>query len=309
MKQTLSALVALLALVFAAGASADTTPPPFPSTAVGDVFVSVQTITSTKAISDYFAPGHVVFFRAYAVDTKTHQLLTKKTLKYTKGAVKRFYIALPNGQQLGLRYRPLQGTLADGRYRWIGMWRIPSDFPLGTVKFEVKVKTWANRTGSFTQVPVASAQLTIAADPQLPMAPGPTTPGAVASKTLDVALYADTVNGTHPAGTAARPVGCTQTNVFKRGEQLVVRAFGFDLGDGSILSMTNVTDAHFSVAGVPNTVLNWGAHGPTGAKVYFWSNQWQIPASYPLGDTVIHLSFTTLGGKTGTLDYPITIIP
>ena len=39
---------------------------------------------------------------------------------------------------------------------------------------------------------------------------------------LNVFLYVDTVNGTRPVGAKPRPIGCTQTNVFQRGEQ------GFD---------------------------------------------------------------------------------
>jgi len=111
------------------------------------------------------------------------------------------------------------------------------------------------------------------------------------------------------AGTTPRPVGCTQTNVFKRGEQLVPRTWGFDLTTGDVLSNDNVQEAHFTVPGVDPITLNWGAHGATGAKVYFWTNQWQIPTTYPLGDVVIQIQFTTINGKVGKLSYPITIIP
>jgi hypothetical protein len=42
---------------------------------------------------------------------------------------------------------------------------------------------------------------------------------------------------------------------------------GFDLADGAVLSMDNVTNAHFSFPGVPDVTLNWGSHGATGNKV------------------------------------------
>ncbi len=120
-------------------------------------------------------------------------------------------------------------------------------------------------------------------------------------------LYADSVNGTRPAAAAPRPVGCTQTNVFKRGEQFVLRMWGFDLASGGVLSLDNVTEAHFSMPGVPNITLNWGSHGA--AKVFFWTNAWQIPTDYPLGDTTVKASFTLTSGKVATLDYPIVITP
>lgn len=310
MKRIILVLSALSALAIVPAASAENPPTvPFPSAKAGGVFVSVETVTGGRAISNSFAPRNLVFFRAFAVDVKTHKLLTKKTEKYAKGAVKSFYVQIPNGPNIQMRYRPASATMSSGKYRWVASWRVPADYALGVVDFQVRVKTWTKRTGSFTQMPVDVARLTITTTPQKPFGPAPTLTGAVGSSTVDVALYADTVNGTRPAGAPKRPVGCTQTNVWKRGEQLVVRAFGYDLSDGSILSMDNVTDAHFSVPGVPKIPLNWGAHGATGNQVWFWANAWQIPTDYPLGDVDIQVSFTTLGGKTGTLDYPITIIP
>ena len=74
--------------------------------------------------------------------------------------------------------------------------------------------------------------------------------------------------------------------------------------------MDNVSDAHITIPGVTDPIpLNWGSHGPTGQKVWYWTTFWNIPVDYPLGDITIHMTFTTLAGKTGTLDYPITIIP
>ena len=40
-----------------------------------------------------------------------------------------------------------------------------------------------------------------------------------------------------------------------------------------------------------------------------WTNAWNIPTTYPLGDVVIQIQFTTITGKVGKLAYPITIIP
>lgn len=273
---------------------------PFPAAHSGDVFVVAQTVTADRALMNHFAPGSAVIFRAYAVDGKTHKFLTKKNTKY-------FYVTIPNQPNVKLKYNPkAPGT--SGRYVWTGVWNVPADYPTGVVKFKVLARMKSKRLGSFVQVPVASSQLTITTTPQTPLGSGPSTAPISASK-VSLGLYVDTVNGTRPAGAKPRPIGCTQTNVFKRGEQVVVRSWGFDLTSGEVLSMDNVSTASFSLAGVPSIKLNWGAHGATGAKVWFWTNFWQIPADYPLGDAAIHVSFTTVGGKTETFDYIINVIP
>jgi hypothetical protein len=97
--------------------------------------------------------------------------------------------------------------------------------------------------------------------------------------------------------------------VYKRGEQFVLRSWGSDMTTGAILSTDNVKDAHFSIAGQPDVVLNWGAHGATSNRVFFWSNAWNIPTAFPLGDTTVKVVFNLESGKTGTYDYNITIIP
>jgi hypothetical protein len=104
-------------------------------------------------------------------------------------------------------------------------------------------------------------------------------------------------------------VGCTQTNVFKRGEQFVLRAWGSEMATGSVLSTENVDTATFTVPGVAPVTLNWGAHGPTTGRIWFWSNAWNIPTTFPLGDTTIRVTFTLDSGKVGAFDYVITIIP
>jgi hypothetical protein len=157
-------------------------------------------------------------------------------------------------------------------------------------------------------MPVGSAQLTISAKP--PAAPA----GAVGTvpappDKLDIALYVDSVNGSSPVGAPKRTVGCSQTNVYKRGEQVVVRSWGVDMATGETLTSENVDDAHLSIPGVANIALPWGAHGATTNRVWFWANAWNIPADYPLGEVTVKVSFTTDSGKTGTYDYALTIIP
>ena len=300
MRRITLALATFAVLAFVPAASADTTVP-FPSANVGDVFVAAQTVTPDGSIANYFAPSSSVVFRAYAVDGKTRKIVTRKTYKY-------FYVKIPNQPNLKLKYTP-KGKLAAGRFVWTGTWSVPSDYAQGIVPFKVVAVVKAKkRMGSFIQMPVATSQLTITDKPQNPPGSGPTTPGVAATK-ANFGLYVDSVNGTRPAGAAPRPIGCTQTNVFKRGEQFVLRTWGFDLSTGTVLSMDNVTDAHFSLPGVTNVILNWGSHGATGNKVWFWTNFWNIPKDYPLGDANVRVSFTTTDAKTGAVLYPITIIP
>src|SRR4030095_4860941 len=303
MKRILIAALAAATLVIAAGASAQTPPVvPFPAPNTGGVFVSARTGTASAAMSNFFAPGSTVVFRAYAVNGKTRQLVTPKTSKY-------FYVKIPGRAKLKLKYTPKRNG-ASGRYAWTGRWNVAGDYPTGIVAFKIVVQTKPKkRIGTFVQMPVATSQLTITPTPQNPPGSGPTvTPGPGAS-TVPVALYVDSVNGTRPSGTTPRPIGCTQTNVFKRGEQFVLRAWGSEVATGAVLTNENVTNAHFTVPGVPDVLLNWGSHGATGNKVWFWTNFWNIPKDYPLGDTGVRVSCTTTSGKSGIFNYLITINP
>lgn len=129
-------------------------------------------------------------------------------------------------------------------------------------------------------------------------------------KKLDAFLYVDTVNGSRPSpGTKPRPIGCTQTNNFTRGEQMVFRVWGTDAATGAILSTENVAYAYVKFPGLPNAKLNWGAHGATTNRVFFWTWAVNIPADYPLGDGTARIVIKTDDGKFGTFDYAFTVVP
>jgi hypothetical protein len=302
---SLATAVAVFASLAAVATAAEPAPPtvvPFPAPTLGPVFVAAQTVDSTGAMQAQFAPGSSVIFRAYAVDSKTKKTVGAKDAKY-------FYVAIPNQPNVKLKYDP-NAPGAAGRLAWTGTWTIPATYPLGLVPFKVLVKTQSKRTGMFVQMPVSSAMLTVTAKPQATPGNGPSATTTVAAATSsDVALYVDTVNGTQPVGAPKRPVGCTQTNVYKRGEQLVLRIWGFDLAAGEVLSTDNIDTATYSIPGQAEAVLNYGAHGAVGAKVWFWSAPWIVPAAFPLGDVTIHITFKTDSGKTGTYDHVVTIIP
>jgi len=303
MKKTLilAVLVAAASVTMSASAA---TPVPFPAATVQQVFVAAQTVTSDGSMASWFTPGSAVVFRAYAVDPKSHQVVDPKQVKY-------FYVTIPNQPNVKLTY----GASAPGASTglpWSGVWNVPADYAPGTVAFriliQVRGKDGKQLKGQFVQMPVNPSQLNIS--PTAPPVFSPGSPAGAAGsgsagQALNASLYVDTVNGTGPVGIGKRPIGCMQTNVYKRGEQVVVRAWGVDLSNNAVLSNDNVDSAHFSIAGVPDVALNYGAHG----TVYFWSNFWIVPASFPLGETTIHVVFNLGSGKTGTYDYTINVIP
>ena len=294
------AAVALATAAFPTAAAAQETP--FPSPTVKQVFVAAQTVTPDRALITQIAPGATVVFRAYAVDGKTRKVMAAKDVKY-------FYVKLPNQPNVKLKYDPTAPG-ASARMPWSGAWTVPTDYRLGLVDFKILIKLEAKRYGQFVQVPVASSQLTVTRTTTTSYtAPIAANPAVPADGKLDVGIYVDSVNGTRPAGTTPRPVGCTQTNVFKRGEQFVLRSWGSDLATGDILSAENVDTATFTVPGQAPITLNWGAHGPASNRTWFWTNAWNIPTTFPLGDTTIRITYTLDSGKVGNFDYVITIIP
>lgn len=301
------ALVAGLAAcaTFATTALADTAPPtttPFPASSVGPLFIAGQTVNTSGAMSSFFAPGSTVVFRAYAVDTKTSKVLAAKDSKY-------FYVTIPNQPNVKLKFNP-SAPGATARMPWTGTWTVPANYPAGLVNFKILAKSTAKRIGSFVQIPVSTSMLTISSTAQAPFGSGPAPSASTAgAEKTDIALYVDSVNGTSPVGAAKRPIGCAQTNVFKRGEQVVLRVWGFDLKSGETLSTDNVDTATATFPGIAPLTLNYGAHGATGAKVWFWSAPFIVPTTFPLGDSTVRVSFKTDAGKVGTFDYALTIVP
>jgi len=295
------AAVAVAAVTFTAVApAADEVP--FPANVVADVFVAAQTVGADGSVTNFFKPGSAVIFRAYVVDGKTSKVLGAKDVKY-------FYVAIPGQPNVKLKY-DAKATGATSRLAWTGTWNVPATFATGVVSFKVLTQTTARKRGQFVQLPVPSSQLTISTNPPNQVAGGTAAPTETALAKLPVSIYVDTVNGTRPPGAAPREIGCAQTTVYKRGEQVVFRTWGADTSTNEVLSSANVDTATATVPGVANPItLNWGAHGTAGSQVWFWSNFWNIPADYPLGTTTVHITFKTDSGKTGTYDHVLNIIP
>ena len=223
------------------------------------VFIAAQTVTAERALITQVAPGSTVVFRAYAVDGKTRKVIAAKDVGY-------FYVTIPNQPNVKLRYNA-QAPGASPRMPWSGTWTVPATYPVGLVNFKILIKLEAKRKGQFVQLPVTSSQLTVTRTTTTSYtAPVAASPAVPADGKLDVALYVDSVNGTRPSGTTPRPVGCTQTNVFKRGEQFVLRAWGSELATGNVLSTENVATATLTVPGVAAAHAQlgraWGDHEP-----------------------------------------------
>jgi hypothetical protein len=306
------ALAAALAAtaVCVTGSALAANPAPFPSDKVLDLFVAAQTVAPDGSMANIFKPGDTVIFRAYAADPATKKVVTAKDLRY-------FYVTIAGQPNVKLTYSESAAGASKG-LPWTGKWVVPANYPQGAVTYKVllqakqKTKDGKQRKGQFVPMPVASSVLQISSSAPSLFSPGANAGNAgAATGTQDVALYVDTVNGTRPAaGTPARPVGCTQTNVYKRGEQVVVRAWGSDLQSGStLLSNDNVDSAKFQIAGQPDTTLNYGAHGTVGQQVFFWANAFILPATFPLGETTVHVVFMLTNGKTGSYDQVINVIP
>ena len=61
--------------------------------------------------------------------------------------------------------------------------------------------------------------------------------------------------------------------------------------------------------GQPNLKMNWGAHGATSNRVWFWTTALIIPADFPLGDATAKIVFKTEEGTFGKSDYAFTVVP
>jgi hypothetical protein len=290
---------ASLAVLAVLAVSAAAAPTPFPATTSGPLFIAAHTVNTSGAMSSWFAPGSTVVFSALALDTKTLKTLDAKKITY-------FYVTIKGQPNVKLKYDPTAPG-ATPRTPWTGQWAIPANFPSGPVGFKILAKSTDKRQGSFVQIPVAPSMLNVSPTAAAPFGSGPAASGATAAPaTSSLGIYVDTVAGTSPVGVAKRPVGCSQTNVFKRGEQVVMRVWGFDLTTGDVLTNDNVDTATATISGVATPfTLGFGSHG----AVQFWSSPWIVPATFPLGDVTIHVAFKTDAGKSGTFDYPITIVP
>lgn len=304
MKRTATLLAGVFGATALSGAAVAQTPgeTPYPAPQLR-IFVAGQTVTEEGALSNFFIRGQTVVFRAYAG--------VAKTKKFVKPAnVRSFYVQIPGQPNVKLTYSPRPPAGPNSRYRWTGRWTVPADYALGIVAFKLQIRTKSGQRATWTQIPVASSQLTITSSVDETFLQEAQTAARRAPDQLDVFLYADTVNGGRTVGgVRPRPVGCTQTTTFKRGEQLVFRIWGTEASTGAILSTENVKYAYVKIPGQPFASLNWGPHGPATARVWFWTAAFFVPADFPLGTTTFRIVFKTESNKFGMYDHIVTVIP
>ena len=133
--------------------------------------------------------------------------------------------------------------------------------------------------------------------------------GATGPAKLDAFLYVDTVN-VHPAGGVRRRVRSgARSRTPSSGASRWCSGSGTVAETGDILSTENIDEGYVTFPGMGNQKLNWGAHGATSNRVWFWTAAVNLPADYPLGAGTARVVFKTDEGKTGTYDYQFTIVP
>lgn len=146
----LAVLAAMAAVPAAAQAPGET---PFPSAKVVGAFVRVQTVTTPNSgyLTNFFPREGTVVFRMFVGANKTGRSMTDKDLKYAK-------VLIPGQPDVKMKY-----TVASPQWPWAAAWTVPADYPLGIVGFQAVVKTKSNAYGSFVQMPISTAQLTVTA--------------------------------------------------------------------------------------------------------------------------------------------------
>lgn len=97
----------------------------------------------------------------------------------------------------------------------------------------------------------------------------------------------DTVQGS--GGNPKPAAGCSMTNLFVQGQQVVFRMWGVDVTTGgNTLTNKNVAEAFVTIPGVSSPIpLVYGTHG----TVSFWAAPWST-AGYPLG--VVNFTVTVI---------------
>ena len=108
------------------------------------------------SVDNFFPQGGGLTFRMWAVETGTGKVVTTADVKHASDV----YVVIPGQPNLRLKYGPI-GSGAKSPSLWSGTWAIPRDMPLGIVKFKIFLRTKSQKLGVFTQIAVATSQLTI----------------------------------------------------------------------------------------------------------------------------------------------------
>jgi hypothetical protein len=131
--------------------------PPAP-TPTGQLFVQVDQVSVVKATSCWvmsvYHPGEDIYFRAKVFDPTSGKAMTKDDLQAVT-------VGLPNGGTLKMTYSGHPGSKPTDFF-WGVLWKVPADYPTGTVSYQVTATSNDGRTGKWVDWDIASSQLTIA---------------------------------------------------------------------------------------------------------------------------------------------------
>ena len=163
--------LALIASLAACSGSGATAPPSAAPTAapaaVTTLFLDVDTVLGPKNLTDEekplktcvqlsrFAHNEQVVWRVRVMDPVTGQALDDKALTGVN-------VQLP-GEALAMRYGP-HPSKNPLDYFWTVSWTVPAGYPSGTLAFSVAATGADGRTGTWEQMKVPAAMLTITDD-------------------------------------------------------------------------------------------------------------------------------------------------
>ena len=108
------------------------------------------------AVDNFFPQGAGITFRMWAIETGTGKVITSADVKHASDV----YAVIPNAPNVRLKYGPVSAA-ANAPSIWSGTWAVTKDYAVGIVKFKILVRTKSNKLGVFTQIAVATSQLTI----------------------------------------------------------------------------------------------------------------------------------------------------
>ncbi|HZM36414.1 MAG TPA: hypothetical protein VFC18_18260 [Burkholderiales bacterium] len=105
-------------------------------------------------LASQFRRNETVVWRVRVLDAASGQALDDKTLKTV-------HVELPDGQKFPMKFgpHPPKGQPAD--HFWAISWRIPADYPTGTLSYTVSAVDQQGRSATWQPFRMAPSQLTV----------------------------------------------------------------------------------------------------------------------------------------------------